>query len=291
MRGTGPAVSDLQPVTEAAGLAALADLRDAPERLVALDIDGTILGHDQSLTATVIDAVRGLRDSGAHVVLSTGRSIQAVLPVAQALGIADAWAVCSNGAVTVRLTEGGFEIEDVVTFDPEPTLRLLREHLPEGIFAVEDLGRGFLLSAPFPEGELTGELRVVGFEELCATPASRVTLRAPDLGADDFHDLVDRSGLHGVSYAVGWTAWLDIAPDGVSKASALERVRERLGVPATATLAAGDGRNDIEMLTWAQVGVAMGGADADTRAAADFGAAAVSEDGLVPVLIALVPGS
>ncbi len=279
----------VRPVTGPEGRSALARLREAPEHLVALDIDGTILGHDQSLSANVTDAVGALRETGAHVVLSTGRSIQAVLPVAEELGITDAWAVCSNGAVTVRLAEGGFTIDDVVTFDPEPTLRLLREHLPEGIFAVEDLGRGFLLSAPFPDGELTGELRVVGFEELCATPASRVTLRAPGLGSDDFHDLVDRSGLHGVSYAVGWTAWLDIAPEGVSKASALERVRLRLGVPSTATLAAGDGRNDIEMLTWAQVGVAMGGADADTRAAADFDAAPVSEDGLVPVLTALVP--
>src|SRR5699024_4554840 len=127
--------------------------------------------------------------------------------------------------------------------------------------AVEVLGEGFMVTEPFPLGELTGRQDVVSFEELCRSAASRVTVRAPDLTAGDFHDLVDRTGLHGVSYAVGWTAWLDLSPEGVSKASALEVVRQRLSVARAATLAAGDGRNDIEMLDWAGYGIAMGDAD------------------------------
>ncbi|MBZ2199374.1 HAD family hydrolase [Occultella gossypii] len=272
---------------------ALADLSPGPQLLVALDIDGTILGHDNTMSDAVIAAVGDVAASGTHVVLATGRSLQAVTPVLAHLGLATGWAVCSNGAVTVRLDPelaGGYEISDVATFDPEPTLRLLREHAPDALFAVEDLGRGFKVTAPFPMGELTGEVRVVDFDELCAAPASRLTLRAPDLGADDFHDLVERSGLHGVSYAVGWTAWLDIAPEGISKASALEVVRQRLEVPEGSTLAAGDGRNDIEMLGWAGVGVAMGGADADTLAAADVHTGPVEEDGLVPILRAVLHG-
>jgi hydroxymethylpyrimidine pyrophosphatase-like HAD family hydrolase len=273
---------------------AIADLSPGPQLLVALDIDGTILGHDGTMSDGVIAAVGDVATSGTHVVLATGRSLQAVTPVLAHLGLETGWAVCSNGAVTIRLDpelEGGYEINDVATFDPEPTLRLLREHAPDVLFAVEDLGRGFKVTAPFPMGELTGEVRVVDFEELCAAPASRLTLRAPDLGADDFHDLVDRSGLHGVSYAVGWTAWLDIAPEGISKASALEVVRQRLEVPEGSTLAAGDGRNDIEMLGWAGVGVAMGGADADTLAAADVHTGPVEEDGLVPILRAVLRGA
>ena len=58
-------------------------------------------------------------------------------------------------------------------------------------------------------------------------------------------------GLHKVSYNVGWTAWLDIAPDGVNKATGLERVRDELGIPRSRVLAIGDGRNDIDMLEWA----------------------------------------
>ena len=92
-----------------------------------------------------------------------------------------------------------------------------------------------------------------------------------------------------MSYAVGWTAWLDISPEGVSKASALDVVRQRLRVDPQATLAAGDGHNDIEMLGWAEYGIAMGDADETTRAAADYVTGPVREDGLVPVLRSFLP--
>lgn len=262
-----------------------------PGLLVALDIDGTLLGHDQTLTDTVRTAVAAVRETGAHVVLATGRSVQAVTPVAHALGLTEGWAVCSNGAVVIRLdpeAAEGREITDVVTFDPEPTLRLLREEVPEGRFAVEDLGRGFKVSRPFPMGELSGEVTVVPFEDLCEAPATRVTLRAPELTPDDFHRLVERVGLRGVSYAVGWTAWLDIAPEGITKASALETLRGRLGVEPSATAALGDGGNDIEMLRWAAFGVAMGSAPDFVKDVADAVTDPVTEDGAAVVLRALL---
>lgn len=271
---------------------ALGSLAAGPETLAALDIDGTILQHNGHVAAPVRTAVQELAATGTHVVLATGRSAHATWPVLQELELTRGWAVCSNGAVIIRLDpelDGGYEFTDVTTFDPDPTLRLLREHLPEGIFAVEELGRGYAVTAQFPAGELSGHVRVIDFEQMCAEPAVRVTLRAPGLGAEDFHDLVARSGLRGVSFAVGWTAWLDIAPEGISKASGLEVVRSRVGVRETATLAAGDGQNDIQMLTWAGVSVAMGGADEPTRAAADFHTGPVEQDGLVPVLRALLP--
>ncbi|HLR58362.1 MAG TPA: HAD family hydrolase [Beutenbergiaceae bacterium] len=269
---------------------ALLTLRSGPQTLVALDIDGTILGHDGSLSQAMIDAVHALIDEGTHVVLSTGRSIPAVTPIIDALGLPPGWAICSNGAVTIRYESADdYEIEDVVTFDPGPTLRKMREHAPDALFAVEDVGTGFKLSHEFPMGELSGKHIIVPFEELCDTAASRVTVRDPQKSAADFHELVRRSGLHGVSYAVGWTAWLDISPEGVSKASALDVVRQRLRVEPGATLAAGDGHNDIEMLGWAEYGIAMGDADDTTRAAADYVTGPVREDGLVPVLRSFLP--
>lgn len=268
-------------------LSATAGLVAGPGTLVALDIDGTLLGHDGSLSTAVIDAVAALRDSGTHVVLATGRGTPSVIPIAQALGLTHGWAVCSNGAVTVRLDpalDGGYEFVDVVTFDPAPAVRLLLAEDPDVLVAVEDLGRGFKVSAPFPVGELTSDVQVVTLDELLAEPVARVTLRAPGRPSEDFIALVERAGMHGVTYAVGWTAWLDITPDGVSKASALERVREWAGVASDRTLAAGDGMNDREMLAWAALGVAMGNADAGTVAIANAVTARVEQDGIVPVL-------
>lgn len=264
---------------------ALITLNSGPETLVALDIDGTILGHDGSLTDAIREAIAALVEQGTHIVLATGRSIPAVTPIIEALDLPPGWAVCSNGAVTIRYSSATeYEIEDLVTFNPGPALQRIREHAPDALLAVEEVGEGFKLSEPFPMGELSGEHRIVSFQELCKTPASRVTVRDPHKSAADFHELVKRSGLHGVSYAVGWTAWLDISPDGVSKASALDVVRQRLRVDSHNTLAAGDGHNDVEMLHWAEYGIAMGDADEITRAAADYVTGPVKEDGLVPVL-------
>lgn len=262
-----------------------------PELLVGLDIDGTLVDHDQHMSPAVGEAVAALIDSGTHVVLASGRSASAVEELLATLGLSTGWAVCSNGAVCLRLDAGlddGYEISDTVTFDAQPALRTLRHELPEALFAVEESGRRFKVSSPFPMGELTGEIDVVDFEELCATPATRVTMRAPHLDADDFHALVQRVGLHGVSYAVGWTAWLDLTPEGVTKASAMQMLRDRLGVAAHATVAIGDGRNDIDMLRWAGYGIAMGSADEETQRAADLVTAPVANDGAVAVLRALL---
>jgi hydroxymethylpyrimidine pyrophosphatase-like HAD family hydrolase len=260
--------------------------------LVGLDVDGTIVDHDERLSDRVREAVQRVAKSGAHVVVATGRSLHGTLPVLQRLGLDEGYVVCSNGAATVRLDssrESGYQVVSVHTFDPSSVATALREHLPAGLFAVEVLGRGFKVTAPFPDGELTGELEVVPFDELFSEPVLRVVVRSPEHTSDEFTALVDAVGLHGVAYSVGWTAWLDLAPDGVTKASALEEVRLRLDVAAADTVAVGDGRNDVEMLRWAGRGVAMGNAPAEVRRAADEVTGPVSADGLADVLESLLP--
>ncbi|MCR6688397.1 HAD hydrolase family protein [Cellulomonas sp.] len=261
-------------------------------RLVALDVDGTLMSYDGVISDGVRQAVRDLVAAGVHVVLATGRGAHSAVPVALDLGLTEGWVVCSNGAVTARLgadEAAGFEITDVVTFDPGPALRAIALELPDALYAVEDLGVGFRVSSPFPAGELSGEMEVVGFDELAATPATRVVIRAPGASPEEFHAIVERVGLHEVEYAVGWTAWLDLTPGGVSKASALEAVRRRLGVEPFATAAIGDGGNDLQMLQWAARGVAMGHARDDVRAAADEVTGTIDDDGALATLRSLLP--
>ena len=104
-------------------------------------------------------------------------------------------------------------------------------------------------------------------------------IRDPEATADDFIELAARLGLHGTDYVVGWTAWMDLSPVGVSKASGLEHVCDALGLGAADVLAIGDGRNDIEMLRWAGRGVAMGQAVDEVKAAADHVTASVHDEG------------
>jgi hydroxymethylpyrimidine pyrophosphatase-like HAD family hydrolase len=71
-----------------------------------------------------------------------------------------------------------------------------------------------------------------------------------------------------VTYSIGYTSWLDIGPQGVNKATALESVREARGIPRNRVMAIGDGRNDIDMLEWASEfgrGIAMGQAPEEVR--------------------------
>ncbi len=144
--------------------------------------------------------------------------------------------MCSNGSLTIRLDPGlpeGYEVVEMVTFDPGPALRLLHRHLPDALFAVEEIGVGFRMNKPFPPGELHGEHTIVGVEELAAEHVTRLVVRSPEHTPAQFHALASEIGLADVTYAIGWTAWMDVAPAGVTKASALEPLRERLGRGAT----------------------------------------------------------
>jgi hydroxymethylpyrimidine pyrophosphatase-like HAD family hydrolase len=128
-------------------------------------------------------------------------------------------------------------------------------------------------------------------DELVAGPVSRVIIRDPTATADDFVELASRLGLHGTDYVVGWTAWLDLAPMGVTKASGLAIVADKLAVDQDDVLAIGDGRNDIEMLQWAGRGVAMGQAIEDVHAAADAVTDSVYDDGAATELSRWFPAT
>lgn len=261
------------------------------ERLIALDLDGTMLQRDGRMSDAVRQAVRDVAGAGVHIVVATGRGIGTTMPIVSYLGLEHGYVVCSNGAVTLRLDPeepDGYQVVETVTFDPAPALEMLRGSWPDAVVAVEEIGVGFKVSGPFPDGELVGEVRVVPWAELSLSPATRVTFRSPTGTAEDFLALVKRIGLHGVSYAVGFTAWLDINPEGVSKASALEPIRRLLGVEPAETNAVGDQRNDVEMLHWAARGVAMGSAPDEVKAVADEVTRDVERDGLVPVLRSLL---
>lgn len=236
-------------------------------RLVALDIDGTIVDHNSFMPATVARAIRAISASGVPVVLSTGRSWHDTKPIAEHLALPRGPVVCSNGAVTMRFPPT--EVVRQITFDPTPAVARVRELAPEALVAVEELGRGYRVTEPFPPRELSGVMQVVSWEDLVSRPVTRVIVRDPERSNEEFIALADALGLHGVSYYIGWSSWLDIAPEGVHKAAALAEICREWDIDSADVLAMGDGRNDIEMLTWAGRGVALGDAPAEVQEVAD----------------------
>jgi Cof subfamily protein (haloacid dehalogenase superfamily) len=258
-------------------------------RVIALDIDGTLLkwvegtGASSEIVAPAVSAaVRKAYDAGAHIVLASGRSPHGMTRVADLLGLPPEgaerlWIVASNGAVIFRYPP--VEVVHEETFDAGPAVRAILERRPSALVAVEERGVGYRLNDHFPPGELSGDMIVTPVEDLIAQPVSRVIIRDPEATAEEFVELGRSLGLHGISYVVGWTAWLDLAPVGVSKASGLAHVCERLGVAAEDVLAIGDGRNDLEMFDWAGRSVAMGQAIPEVLEAADDVTLPVEEDG------------
>ncbi|MEA5155472.1 HAD family hydrolase [Raineyella sp.] len=236
-------------------------------RLVALDIDGTIVDHDSRMPDDLRAAIRAVAADGTPVVLTTGRSWHDTQGVVDHIGLPAGPFVCSNGAVIVRYPP--VDVVRMVTFDPSDVIERVQRMAPQALIAVEEVGRGYRLSAPFPPGDLSGTMEVVGVDDLASRPVTRVIVRDPGSSPEDFIDLAERLGLHGVSYFIGWSAWLDIAPEGVHKAMALADVCARRRIDPADVLAMGDGRNDLEMLRWAGRGVAIGDAPLEVRLAAD----------------------
>ena len=164
--------------------------------------------------------------------IATGRSWEGTRGILRVLEIAPEFVVCSNGAVVLRRLDADdlrYERFHVETFDPTEVLTLLREHLPDARYLVE-LPDGHRLYTEYLEDWNLAHAERVAFEELAAQPVCRIVVVAPEQGEQDFVDLVARIGLNQVSYAVGWTAWLDIAPQGVDKSTGLELVRTELGM-------------------------------------------------------------
>ncbi len=259
--------------------------------LVALDIDGTLVDHDGLMSDGVRAAAQAVVDAGHHVILATGRSLGALLPIVEAIGMRRGFGVCSNGGVSIRLDPdlaNGYEVIERVTFDPAPALNALRDKVPGARFALEDADGNFLATSRFQDASFGIEARGVDFQHLLAAKAVRVVVNSAEASTEDFAAAITAAGLHGVTYAIGWSAWLDIAASGVTKASALEVLRSRLGVEQGLTVAVGDGSNDIEMLRWAARGVAMGQAIDEVKAVADEVTASVYDDGAAAILRSLL---
>jgi len=259
--------------------------------LVAIDIDGTLVHDDGYLSPKVVEEVARVRALGHEVIVATGRSASNAFPVIKDVGIEHGFSVCSNGAVTIALDKNhprGYQHHEVITFDPREVLTSLIEHLPNAHFAVENVDGSYHFHRPFPIYALGDNNKETSIEELMDEPVSRVVVLSPEHDVEEFLGLIGKVGLHSVSYAIGYTAWLDISPQGISKASALETRRAELGIKPNQVISIGDGRNDIQMFEWTRAGggfaFAMGQGPEEVKAAATAVTSSVEDDGVAAVL-------
>ncbi|PPK93179.1 hypothetical protein CLV92_11196 [Kineococcus xinjiangensis] len=257
-------------------------------RMVATDIDGTIVPHHTGVSARTLRAFRACRQAGIRVVFVTGRPPRWVLPVAEEAGLTGQ-AVCANGAVVYDLDARA--VLRTHALAPEAVLELaerLRPALPGVTLALETL-RGFRREPGYRTTFDTGaETQVAQLPELLADcpPVVKVLAKCPGTSSDEMLRRA-RAVLGEVADATHSNAaasLVEIMASGVSKASTLAQVARELGVEPAGVVAFGDMPNDLEMLSWAGRGYAMADGHPDALAAADDVAPDCAEDGVAQVV-------
>ena len=260
---------------------------DWTPQLIALDIDDTLTLHLGEMKPRVIDAIAAVRAQGVEVVLATGRSFSTTTPVARDAGI-DGYVVCSNGAILGDVSRD--EIIEAVTFDAGPVIERLNELVPGAVFAVEDVHGVFYTTHMFSTGPLGLRIEEVSFEDLANEPVVRLVMRSNRHTEEAFGEAAAQLGFHQVVYGVADVAWMDVGPHDVTKASMLQQVCSRKGMRADRVVAIGDNWNDVPMLEWAGLGVAMGQAVPEIQSKADLITLDEPGDGVAIVLEAIALG-
>jgi hydroxymethylpyrimidine pyrophosphatase-like HAD family hydrolase len=245
-------------------------------RLVASDLDGTLVRHDRSISPYTSDVLRRVAASGVAVVLVTGRPIRWLENVYRQLAIRPL-AVSANGAAIYDPERD--EIIHEVSLSPEALAEAttrLRAAVPGVRFSVErDGGREMIHEPEYPIGpwEMDHEdVRPAPLAELIGAPAAKLLVRAGQegtVGADEFTALV-AGRLAGIAEATNSSSSgvVEVSAAGVTKAYGLAWVAESLGVRQAEVVAFGDMPNDLPMLAWAGRGVAMANGHPAVRAAA-----------------------
>lgn len=257
-------------------------------RLVATDLDGTLVRSDGSVSAYTADVLARVEDLGVPVVFVTGRPLRWTEPVFEHVG-AHGLAVVSNGALVWDVAAD--RPRQVRPVDAEVALAacaVLREAVPGTTYAVETLD-GIGLEPGFLERvALPADAWRAPVEELFDRPVLKLLARHEELPPEHYWELAEQA--LGTELVITWsssTALLEISAPGVTKATTLAEVAAGLGVGPADVVAFGDMPNDLAMLRWAGTSYAMANAHPSVLAAAGRQAPANDEDGVARVLAGL----
>lgn len=269
------------------------DRRDTKPRLVASDVDGTLIDHDELVSARTRAAVRAVVDDGVPFVLATGRPPRWISPVVDGLGYAPL-AVCGNGAVIYDSNTDRVLSSRVLDLE---TLRwvadLATRTLPGCGLAAERVGASahdaatpqFVSSPGYEHAWLNPDNTEVSLAEVIDAPAIKLLIRLSSASSESMRNALvpivgDRAD---ITYSTN-NGLIEVSAPGVTKASGLADVAAQLGADHAGIVAFGDMPNDISMLTMAGHGVAMKNAHPAAIAAADEITAANDEDGVARIL-------
>ena len=264
-------------------------------RAIATDLDGTLLRSDQSVSDRTRDAVLAAEDAGIMVVIATGRPPRWIAPVIEQLGDRGL-VVCANGASVYDPAR--HELVHRLDLDPAVVSDIvddLERAVPLAVMGVE---QGFEFGVDHRYEQLQPDLvalltdvRIGPIRSFLDQPVTKLIVRlphpAPAGTAASVQEIVGQRGL--VTHSTN-ESFLEISHPEAHKARTVELLLKEHGHTASQTVAFGDMPNDLEMIRWAGLGVAMGNAHPDLIAVADLVTAGNDEDDVARVIESVLTG-
>ncbi|KAA0933675.1 HAD family hydrolase [Streptomyces apricus] len=273
--------------TEPTGAAAATGPTGAfPYKLVATDLDGTLLRSDDTVSERTRTALAATTAAGAAHLVVTGRAVPWTRHILDDLGY-EGLAVCGQGAQVYDA--GAHRLLTSVTLDRQVAglalAKIEAEVGPLALAASRDGLDGDVLIGP--GYRVQGQLKAVAFTdmaELWAEPLTKMYIQHPRLTDDELTAAARAAAGSLVSPVMAGEGIVELLPLGLSKATGLSLAARRLGVKAADTIAFGDMPNDIPMFAWSSHGVAMANAHTELKAVADEMTTSNDEDGIAVVL-------
>jgi Cof subfamily protein (haloacid dehalogenase superfamily) len=257
-------------------------------KLIAADLDGTLIGEDAVLSPEVKDAVRRAMEKGVTFTIATGRAFGSALPFAEELGI-NAPLICYQGGLIKDHLSGQVIYEQSVPLPlAQELIRFTRQrrlHLNiylDGRAYVERMTpearyyTRIARAAIYPVGDMLAFLD--------RAPIKFIIILSDDEATGPLIAELEALFAGRMRFVRSYPRFVEGIPLDVSKGHALARLADHLGLPLEKTIGIGDNDNDLELVERAGLGVAMGNASSAVKAAADYIAPPVDEEGVVEVI-------
>lgn len=263
--------------------------------LVATDLDGTLLRSDRTISSRTADAMAAAREVGIDIVWASARARHSIHDLAESCGFTGR-AIGANGAVVLDLADGTPVIAGTTAIgaDAVTTAMLrVRELVPGVVFATVGPTRfvaehGYAALCVFSDHHRDPLEMDTSSTVLAAEPTVKIVARHPDLSSVELYRTVAAAQVGGVELTHSGAPYIEMSAAGVSKASALSRMCQELGVEQQSVAAVGDALNDVPMLEWAGTALTTANALPEIKSIAHRVLASNDDDGVAAYLEGLV---
>jgi len=259
-----------------------------PIKLVAIDLDGTLLRSNKRLSTANARAVAEVTNRGVHVVLATARPPRGVRDIYHRLSL-DTLQVNYNGALIHDMPRGKHVFHQPMSVSlAKKIVKFARKMDPDVVISVEVLDKWY---TDHVDDKLPTETSkhfspdfVGPLDAFLTVPVTKLMLLAPPDKLKPIHESVRTKFAKDIAILISDDYLIQLVHKRVDKANALKLVAEQYQVPREQVMAIGDAPNDLGMVRWAGLGVAMANGWAKLRGAADLIAPANDDDGVAVVL-------